>query len=393
MFTDFDKRIDRQGTNSLKWDGCRRIFGAEDLLPMWLADMDFAAPPAALAAAGDRVAHGVFGYPAGAAGALDALASWVERRHGWRIQTEWAMHTPGVVPALSLAVLALTEPGEKIVIQPPVYPPFYDVVRDHGRVLVENPLRLEGGRYVMDLQGLEALLDDATRMLILCSPHNPVGRVWSRDELAALGELCLRHDVLLVADEIHADLVYGGSRHCCAASLSPDLARRTVTMMAPSKTFNVAGLVAAAAIIPDPGLRRRFGDMQRRLHLGGGNVFGLAVMEAVYRQGDDWLADLLRYLESNRDFLLEYLRDQVPEVGIVSPEGTYLAWLDCRGLGMDADRLRRFLIDEARLGLNDGRDFGPPGEGFARLNFGCPRAALREGLERLAAAVRRRRHA
>ena len=387
---DFDRLIDRRRTNSVKWDGCGRVFGREDLLPMWVADMDFAAPPAALEALRERVDHGVFGYANDAGGALAALASWIERRHGWRIEEEWAAITPGVVAGLSLAVLALTEPGDKIAIQPPVYPPFYSVVRENGRSLVENPLRLENGRYVMDLKGLAGLFAQGVKMLILCSPHNPVGRVWERDELASLGELCRRHDVLVVSDEIHADLVFANHRHVCTASVSEDLAERTITLTAPSKTFNVAGLATAAAIVPQPDLRRKFTGLQRRLHLEGENVCGLAAMEAAYRHGEEWLGELLRYLEGNRDFLLAYLAERTPGIEAARPEGTFLAWLDCRGLGLDADGLRRFLVDEARLGLNDGRDFGPPGEGFARLNFGCPRSILEEGLDRLAGAVRGR---
>ena len=391
MSSDFDRLIDRRGTNCLKWDGCRRVFGRDDLLPMWVADMDFAAPPAVMDAIKDRADHGVFGYIQGPEPAFAALTSWLEERHGWRILTDWCVVTPGVVSALSLVVLALTEPGDEIVIQPPVYPPFFSVVRNQsGSCSRTRCVRgMDGTSWISD--NLEILLNrhDRVRMLILCSPHNPVGRVWERAELTRLGELCLSHNVLVVSDEIHADIVFDGLRHVCTASISEELQSRTITLTAPSKTFNLAGLATSAVIISHPELRREFQELQRRLRFSAENIFGLAAMEAVYRHGEDWLRELLGYLEGNRDFLLAFLAERTPGIKAVRPEGTYLAWLDCRGLGMDGDRLRRFLIDEAKVGLNDGRDFGPMGEGFARLNFGCPRALLQEGLERLAAAAGR----
>lgn len=390
MPCDFDQDLERRQTNSVKWDGVERVFGRADLLPMWVADMDFAAPPAVLAALRARIDHGVFGYTESAEAALTALAGWLARRHAWRIDPAWGLITPGVVSGLVLAVLALTDPVDEIVIQPPVYPPFYSVVENNGRRLVENPLRLEGGRYVMDLEGLARQLQDRKiKMLILCSPHNPVGRVWERGELEILGRLCLEHEVILVSDEIHADLIYTGYRHLPTAAISEDLAGITVTLAAPSKTFNLPGLTTAAAIIPNGELRAKYAGLRRRLHYGGESVMGLVGMEAAYEYGAEWLDELLSYLEANRDLLLDFLRAEAPGIEAVRPEGTYLAWLDCRGLDLEGGRLWRFLIDQAGLGLNDGRDFGGPGEGHARLNFGCPRRVLQAGLERLAEAVRK----
>lgn len=387
MSYDFDRYIERYGTNCKKWDDCIRMFGSDEVLPMWLADMDFAAPPEVVAALKQRADHEVFGYVAGADTALDALIRWMDDHYGWTISKEWVVLTPGVVTALSLVVLAYSAPGDKIIVQPPVYPPFFSVVRDNDRVVIENPLLLTNGYYTMNLDQLEEIIDERVKMIVLCSPHNPVGRVWKRVELERLGQICLERGLLLVSDEIHSDIVFHGHQHICTASISEELQKRTITLTAPSKTFNLAGLTTSFAIISDPELRRKFKTHIDRLHIGAKNIFGLVAMEASYRYGQAWLNDLLLYLEENRDFLVKYVKDRINGITVYPPEGTFLAWLDCRGLGMDPERLKKFFNDEARIGINYGSNFGSQGEGFVRLNFGCPRLLLREGLRRLEEAV------
>ncbi|MCL6594509.1 MAG: pyridoxal phosphate-dependent aminotransferase, partial [Alicyclobacillus sp.] len=313
-------------------------------------------------------------------------------RHGWDVQAEWICHGPGVVPALGIIIDTFTQPGDRVVVQPPVYYPFFRLLRQRQRQIVHNPLRWTGTRYEMDLADLERHFAEGVRMLILCSPHNPVGRVWTRDELMALGELCDRYDVLVVADEIHGDLVYAPHRHTPFASLSERLAARTLTCVAPSKTFNLAGLHTSCVIASAPSLRQRYEEALQTLSLGSINVFGLTATEAAYRHGGPWLAALLRYLEGNVDYLQAFLQNQVPEVRMVRPEGTYLVWLDCQGLGFTDDAaLHQFWLKEAKLALDPGDIFGPGGEGFMRINIGCPRVLLEEALHRLAAAVANRR--
>ncbi|CUH97594.1 Cystathionine beta-lyase PatB [Propionispora sp. 2/2-37] len=382
----FDEVIDRRRTGCRKWDAAGQLFGTDDVLPMWIADMDFKSPPAVVKAIQDRAGHGVYGYPHKGEAFYTAIQSWMRRRHDWQVEKEWILGTPGVVPALSTAILAYTRPGDKIIIQPPVYPPFFSCVINNQRELVQNPLVFSEGRYCMDFDDLENKLDGKVKMLILCSPHNPVGRVWSREELERLGKICEEHDLIIVSDEIHADLVFSGHQHIPMASLSPEVAKRTITCMAASKTFNVAGLYTAIVIISDPQLRDKFMQVFEALDLNTGNLFGITALVAAYEQGESWLEELLLYLNANIDYMLDFVMQQVPEIQIARPEATYLAWLDCRGLGLEEDKLKSFFIQQAKVGLNDGRTFG--GKGYMRLNFGCPRNVLEEGLLRIARAVK-----
>jgi cysteine-S-conjugate beta-lyase len=387
---DFDRVIERRGTGCEKWDALPQVFGTDDLLPFWVADMDFAVAPEIAAAVQARAMHSIYGYHTREESFFEAARAWEERRHGWKVERDWITNTPGVVTSLAAAVRSLTAPGDKVVIQPPIYPPFFSCVTRNGRRLVENPLRVNNGRWEMDLADLEAKLDPSVKMLILCSPHNPVGRVWKREELIALGEICRRYDLTVLADEIHCDLVLPGHRHLPFAALDPELASRTVTFFSPSKTFNIAGTYTSLVVIPDPERRARYRELVRALEIDQGNLFGMVAAEAAFRYGEAWLEGLLTYLEVNAARLVSFAGERLPGVEVRKPEGTYLAWMDFGALAGTQERLKSFLIGEAKVGLSDGLVFGERGRGFARFNFGCPRSLLEEGLGRIAAALRKR---
>jgi cystathionine beta-lyase len=388
MKYDFDKIVDRTATESMKWVYPRQVLKVEDAIPMWVADMDFEAPPALVEALGRRAAHGIFGYPLVPPSFYAAAIGWLGRRHGWPIQKEWMSMTPGVVPALNYAVRAFSKRGDGVIIQTPVYHPFFYAIENNGRRIVRNPLRFDGRRYLMDFDDLESKIDAPGRMLILCSPHNPVGRVWTREELERLAMIAVERDLLVISDEIHHDLVYPGHRHHVLAALSPEMAARTLTFIAPSKTFNIPGLATAAAVASNPDLFKKFEDEAERSGFDLGQVFGIVGFEAAYAHGEDWLEALLPYLEANVDFLEKFLTDRVPQIRLIRPEGTYLALLDCRELGLDQAALNDFFLKKARVYLNDGTMFGSELEGFVRINFGCPRALLAQALERIDRAVK-----
>jgi cysteine-S-conjugate beta-lyase len=386
---DFDSPLDRRGTSSLKWDSGRRLVGRDDLLPLWVADMDFRAPPEILEALSRRLAHGVFGYTVEPDSYFEAAASWLERRHGWRVRREWMLSSPGVIASLSAAILALTEPGDRVVVQPPVYYPFERRVHANGRQVLSNPLlRSAGGRYELDLEGLERSLDDRTRMLILCSPHNPVGRVWRREELEGLLAVCARRGVVVVSDEIHHDIVMPGHRHTPIAALSEVAAALTVTLTSVSKTFNLAGLGSSLAIAADPGVRAKLERAQAALWPGLPNAFSIAAAEAAWRDGERWLEELLAYIAANQAYLVARLGAELPGTRVSTLEGTYLSWIDMRGLGVDDEALTRRLRGKQGVWLDEGRKFGPGGEGFQRINLACPRAMLADGVDRMVRALR-----
>ncbi len=385
----FDEIIDRTHTDSVKWAENERRFGKKDVLSMWVADMDFRSPEPVIRAIIKRAEHGIYGYTTRKDSYYQSVIDWLEKRHGWKTRQAWQVTTPGVVPGLIVALLAYTQPGDKIVIQPPVYHPFFAVALNNGRQIVENNLIERDGYYTMDFDALDQQLSDPrVRMLVLCSPHNPIGRVWSREELARLGELCLKHGVLLVSDEIHSDLVFSWAKHIPAAMISPEIEQNTISLFAPSKTFNLAGLHTSVVIIPNSALRERFNQTMENLGIGGNTIFGLVALETAYREGEEWLTQLLAYLEQNMIFLEDFIHAEIPQIRVCKPEGTYLVWLDCRSLGMNREELKRFMIQKANLGLDEGAVFGKLGEGFMRLNAGCPRSVLKQGLETLAEAVR-----
>ena len=389
MIYDFDHVWHRKNTGSIKWDGLEKLFGDADLLPMWVADMDFKVPQPVIDALKQQANHGIFGYTIRPESYNEAVAQWFSRRHNFQIEKDWLVFTPGVVPALSMIVQTFTEPGDKIIIQPPVYYPFSNVVKRQQRKLVENPLTFDGERYTMDFVDLERKIDPDVKMLILCSPHNPVGRVWTAEELHQLGELCVKHNILVVADEIHGDLVRKGYRHTPFASLSETFAQQSITCTAPSKTFNLAGLQASHVIIPNERHRRAFKATINTLGLGLPNTFAIAAVEAAYRHGEDWLRQLLDYLEANIQFLTSYIEQNIPQIKVIQPEGTYLVWLDCRSLNLNAKQLQTLMQKEAKVALDEGAIFGTGGAGFERINVACPRSTLEEGLKRIKKAVKR----
>jgi len=385
---DFDKVVDRCGTESLKWIYPRQVLKVDNALPMWVADMDFESPPAVVEALRRRVDHGIFGYPLVPPAFYEAAIGWLGRRHGWPVRKDWMAMTPGIVPALNYCVRAFTGPGDPVIIQTPVYHPFYYAIENNGRRVVRNPLRFDGRRYIMDLEDLRTRIDAPGRMLILCSPHNPSGRVWTREELEALERIAVERDLLVVADEIHHDLVYRGHRHHVFASLAPELAQQTITCIAPSKTFNVAGLTTAAVIASNPDLLKKFEDEEERSGFDLGNALGIVAFEAAYAHGEDWLEALLPYLEGNVDLIETFVAERLPGIRFVRPEGTYLALLDCRGLAIEPAKLNEYFLNRCRVYFTDGRIFGEEAAGFVRINFGCPRSVLREALERVERAVK-----
>lgn len=381
----FDEIIERRHTNSLKYDFAAERGYPEDVLPFWVADMDFRAPQAVRDAIRRRAEHGIFGYSRPKADYYEALEEWFGTRHGWQIDRNALVITPGVVFALSMAVRAFTAPGDTILVTEPVYYPFFSSIEGNGRTLVKSSLLLENGAYAMDYADIEEKIKaHKVRLLLLCSPHNPVGRVWRREELERLAAICLAHDVLVVADEIHADFVRPGHRHTPFASLSPEIAARTITCTAPSKTFNLAGLQLSNIFITEKSLRRSFKKEVYSTGYDEPNIFGLLAARAAYSEGGAWLAALLAYLEQNIARTKDFLAARLPRVKLVEPEGTYLLWLDFRAYGLEAKALDRKIIDEARLWLDDGAIFGASGAGFQRLNIACPWAMLEKGLEALA---------
>jgi len=390
MQYDFDKYIERRGSRSMKWDTCDERFGGAGLNPLWVADMDFRSPPEVLKALGDKLSHGILGYPTVPDSLFNSIINWEKTRHGFYVDKEWISWSPGVVAGLAFSLMAYTKPGDGVIIQTPVYPPFQEIIETSGRRLVKNPLRREEGRYTFDLRQLEKIVTPTCRVLILCSPHNPVMRVWTREELSALAELAKRRDMIILADEIHQDIVYSDAKHICFASLSEDAANRSVTFIAPSKTFNLAGLASSAAIIPNERLRKQYESVLQRLHLFRLNMMGLIATEAAYATGAKWCDEMTAYLEGNRSLVERFIKERMPKVKMDHPEGTYIFWLDFRGYGLCGDALQKFLVSEAKVAMNDGRSFGCEGDGFARLNIGTTRAQLREGLESIANALESR---
>lgn len=386
MKYDFDKTIDRRATNSYKWDSA-----PEGVLPMWVADMDFRTAPAIIDALQKRVAHGIFGYTRVPDAYYDAVTSWFSQRHGWDIDREWIIYTSGVVPAVSAVIKALTVPGDKVIVQTPVYNCFFSSIRNNGCEIVSNPLRRTADTYEMDFDALErCVADPRAKVMLLCNPHNPAGRVWTPDELTRLGNICLRNGVTVVADEIHCELVYQGFKYTPFASLSDAFLHRSVTCVSPSKAFNIAGLQIANIVAFDNDLRSRIDKAININEVCDVNPFGVAATIAAYNEGEEWLNQLVDYLHGNYEAMAEFCRRELPEFPITCLEGTYLVWMDCSSFGMPSDALEHALLEDARLWLNAGTMYGAEGEGYMRWNIACPRSVMLDGLNRFLNFVRSR---
>lgn len=389
MQYDFDEIIDRQGTRAFKYDYREEVFGTGDLIPMWVADMDFRTPDFVMEAIRERAQHEILGYSLRPDSFYRSVIDWYRSRQEWTIEKEHILFSPGIVAALSMAVRAYTEEGDKVIVQPPVYHPFFSVVKDNNRQLVYNQLIVENGRYRMDLEGLKQSLGPSVKLILLSHPHNPVGRVWTGEELMGLAEICLENNITIVSDEIHSDLVFRPHRHIPLSTLSEEIADRTVSCVAPSKTFNIAGLASSVIVISNEKLREAFNHELSTGHFHMGNIFGSVALEAAYREGYDWLEQLMDYLALNRDFLDGFIREEIPRINMYPVDATYLAWLDMNSMGLTGKELREFMVREARIGCNDGPTFGPGGQGFQRLNFASPRAVLEQALHQLKSAVDR----
>ena len=381
----FDELVDRTKTNCIKYDGRQMFFGTEDVLPLWVADMDFKTPDFIINALKERLEHEVLGYTFRGDSYAESITNWLEKRHAWKVEKEWLSFSPGVVAGLTLAIEAFSKPGDEVIVQPPVYFPFFDSVKGTGRKMVENPLKLENGRYTFDLEDLKQKITSETKLLLLCNPQNPGGMVWTREELEALTAICLENKVLIISDEIHSDLVFEGHKHIPLPTISEEVAQSCVVCMAGSKTFNIAGLTTSFVVIPNKRLLARYERELKVPHLHMGNIFGSVALETAYREGEAWLEQMLVYLQENMQLVTTYLKENLPQVVPMEPEATYLVWLDFNALGLSDEELNERLL-KAGVGLNRGVQFGKQGSGYMRINIGCQRSTLLQALERIKAA-------
>lgn len=378
MRYNFDEIVQRRGTNSYKWDSADDA----DVLPMWVADMDFRTAPAIIEALQQRVAHGIFGYTRVPDAYYKAVINWFGRRHNWKIQKDWMIYTSGVVPAISAVIKALTQPGDKVLVQTPVYNCFFSSIRNNGCEIVSNPLVYKENTYVIDYEDLERkVADEKVKILLLCNPHNPAGRVWSKEELTRIGEICIRHGVWVVSDEIHCELVYTGYTYTPFASISEEFLHHSVTCISPSKSFNIAGLQIANIVSADEEVRRRIDKAININEVCDVNPFGVIATIAAYNEGEEWLLQLLDYLKGNYECMKTFCEVSLPNFPISRLEGTYLVWMDCRSLPYPSEELEEKLVKEEKLWLNAGTMYGAEGEGFMRWNIACPRAVLLKGLK------------
>ena len=378
----FDEIVDRTNTYSIKYDGRQMFFGSDDVLPLWVADMDFKTPDFIINALKKRLEHEVLGYTFRSDSYFESIVSWLDKRHGWAVEKEWISFSPGVVAGLTLAVDTYTKPGDEVIVQPPVYFPFFDLIKGTGRKMVENPLKLENGRYYFDLEDLKRKITPKTKMLLLCNPQNPGGMAWTKEELTDLANICLENKVLIVSDEIHSDLVFEGHKHIPLPSISEEIANNCVVCMAGSKTFNIAGLTTSFVVIPNKQLFARYERTLKVPHLHMGNIFGTMALETAYWEGASWVDQMVGYLQANYNFLESFLKENIPQIIPMKPEATYLIWLDFSSFNLNDAELNEKLI-KAGVGLNKGVQFGAQGAGFMRINIGCPRNILELALLRI----------
>lgn len=383
----FDEIIERRGTGAIKTDVLEERYGSSELIPMWVADMDFKSPPAIAEAIIERAKHGVFGYTKASQAYYDSIINWVNNYHDWKIEQEWISFIPGIVKGIAFVIDCFTAKDHEVIIQPPVYHPFRIVPTLHHRMVIDNPLLLEAGQYRMDLNGLKKLINPASKLLILCNPHNPGGRVWTRQELIDIADICYEHKILVISDEIHSDLAFSPNKHMSFASVSDKAAQNSITFMAPSKTFNIAGIVSSYSIIPNEKIREKFHTYLSASELEEGHIFAYLAAQAAYEKGGEWLAEAKDYIWENITFVDEYLKSNIPQIKAMIPQASFLVWLDCRKLNLSQDELVSLFVNDAKLALNDGTMFGIGGEGYMRLNVGTPRLNVEKALSNLKKAI------
>ena len=385
MKYDFDEIVPREHTDCFKFDNVKEIFGTEDVIPMWIADMDFKTPPFIVETIRKRLEHEVLGYTFTNSSWKPAIQNWVSRRYGWDVSPEEIGFVGGIVPAISFALQCFTAPGDKVLIQPPVYAPYHNVTKELGRTLVTNPLKLVNGQLEVDFTDFEEKVKGC-KLFLLCNPHNPCGRVWSKAELQRMCDICVQNNVLIVSDEIHCDMTFKGFTHTPFATVSEDAKNNSITFMAASKTFNIAGLKSSYHIIQNDGLRRQYNDFLRKNELDSAHLFATAPVATAYNEGDEWLSQMLEYVEANIDYMEDFLKANMPKLNMIRPQASFLVFLDARALGLPHDELVRFFIREAKVGMNDGATFGEGGSGFMRMNLGCPRSVLKKALGQIKSA-------
>lgn len=384
MKYNFDEIVDRKNSNCLKYDAMNTYINAsEDSIPMWVADMDFKAAPCIIDALQKKLDHGVFGYGIKPKQFYNSIAQWLNKKHQWPVDPKWISFSPGVVAGFTLAIEKFTKPGDKIIVQPPVYFPFFHSIIDTKRELVNNPLKLEKGRLNIDFDDLKQKITSEVKMLILCNPHNPGGSVWKKEELKKLSEICIENNILVVSDEIHADIVFSPYKHIPYASVSEKAAQNSITVISHSKTFNVAGLTTSYVVIPNKKLLANYNKALSIPHLGMGNVFGTEALIAAYTHGDDWVEELVAYLQENIKLVHIYIRENIPDFEVIVPESTFLVWIDCRKTGWNKNQIQDFFFNKAKVAINPGEIFGEGGEGFIRLNIGCPKSIVQKALEQI----------
>jgi cystathionine beta-lyase len=382
----FDEIIERRGTDCVKYDLLETYFGNNEALPLWVADTDFRVPDFIMEALRKRMEHEILAYSYRPDSYFESIINWLDQRHDWKIDKEMISFSPGVVSAVTMLVMALSDPGDKVIVQPPVYFPFFTSIKGSGRKMIENPLIIKEGRYTFDFENLRQIIDSKTKLLILCSPHNPGGMVWRTDELEELSRICADNGIVIISDEIHADLVFPGNKHIPIPLVSEEINMNSAVLMAASKTFNVAGLSTAFVVIPNKRLRIKYEQVLNTIHISSGNIFGNIAAEAAFRHGAEWLDQLMAYLGKNYQFLENFISQRIPKIKIMKPEATYLVWLDLEAYQLSEQELAKTLIDGG-LALNQGSKFGTGGEGYFRLNFGCPRAVLEQGLLKMEKAL------
>ena len=387
MKYNFDEIIDRHNTGAIKIEKCKALFGTDDLIPLWVADMDFRTPEFITNSIIQRLEHPILGYTTACEDYYQSVLNWIEHLHHWKVERQWLGFLPGIVPGLAFSVNAFTQPNDEIIVQPPVYPPFLNVPTKNDRKVVYNPLKEINGRFEMDFDDLERKITGRTRLFILCNPHNPGGRAWDKDTLIQLAEICYKHGILVVSDEIHSDMALPGNRHTPFATASELAEQNSITYMAPSKTFNMAGLISSSYIIPNKDIRKKFSEYLENSELANGNIFAYFAARAAYQNGTEWLKQMIDYIQGNMEYVVDFLHQHVPQIKPMIPQASFLIWLDCSGMNMNSNEIQDFMVKKAKLGLNKGITFGPGGERHLRLNIGCPRSVLNEALSLLKKAM------